>query len=86
MRTLADCTSILKPGYRILDLGCGSGRDSKYFAKKGYDVVAADPSPVICAQTRRTANVPIILLKAEEIALEEELDAIWVLCVRVIIA
>lgn len=58
-------------------LGCGSGRDSKYFAKKGYDVVAADPSPVMCDQTRRTANVPTILLKAEEIAFEEEFDAIW---------
>ena len=67
----------ISTGCRILDLGCGSGRDSKYFAKKGYDVVAADPSPVMCDQTRRTANVPTILLKAEEIAFEEEFDAIW---------
>ena len=67
----------ISTGCRILDLGCGSGRDSKYFAKKGYDVVAADPSPVMCDQIRRTANVPTILLKAEEIAFEEEFDAIW---------
>lgn len=67
----------ISPGCRILDLGCGSGRDSEYFAKKGYDVVAADPSPVMCDQTRRTANVPTILLKAEKIAFEEEFDAIW---------
>jgi len=65
------------PGCRILDLGCGSGRDSKYFAEKGYDVVAADPSSVMCGQTRKIANVPTILLKAEEIAFEEEFDAIW---------
>ena len=26
----------------ILDLGCGSGRDSKYFYEKGYHVIAFD--------------------------------------------
>lgn len=26
----------LKPGAHILDLGCGSGRDSKVFLQKGY--------------------------------------------------
>ena len=26
----------LKPGARILDFGCGSGRDTKYFLDKGY--------------------------------------------------
>jgi SAM-dependent methyltransferase len=80
----ADVTGLYKhfekyisPGCRILDLGCGSGRDSKYFAEKGYDVVAADPSAEMCDQTHKTANVPTILLKAEEIAFEEEFDAIW---------
>ncbi|WP_237738267.1 MULTISPECIES: class I SAM-dependent methyltransferase [unclassified Caldicellulosiruptor] len=31
-------------GGKILDLGCGSGRDTKYFLEKGYDVVAVDGS------------------------------------------
>jgi len=26
-------------GAKILDLGCGSGRDTKYFLQKGYDVL-----------------------------------------------
>ena len=29
-----DFEECLNPGARILDLGCGSGRDSRYFAKK----------------------------------------------------
>ena len=29
----------LKPGTLILDAGCGSGRDSKFFMESGYRVV-----------------------------------------------
>ena len=31
-----------KPGERILDLGCGTGRDSRYMAGMWYDVVSLD--------------------------------------------
>ena len=34
----------LAPGARILDLGCGSGRDSRYFFSKGFEVEACDGS------------------------------------------
>lgn len=30
---------------RILDVGAGSGRDAAWFAARGYDVVAIEPSP-----------------------------------------
>ena len=30
---------------RILDIGAGSGRDAAWFAARGYDVVAIEPSP-----------------------------------------
>ena len=33
-----------KPGERVLDLGCGTGRDSRYMAGVGYDVVSLDLS------------------------------------------
>ena len=36
--------SYLKPGALILDFGCGSGRDTKYFLSKGYRVEAIDGS------------------------------------------
>ena len=38
----------LKEGGRILDLGCGAGRDTKYFLSQGYDVEAVDGSEELC--------------------------------------
>ncbi len=32
----------------ILDFGCGSGRDSKYFLSHGYQVTAIDGSEKMC--------------------------------------
>ena len=32
----------------ILDFGCGSGRDTKYFLEKGYQVAAIDGSAELC--------------------------------------
>ena len=36
--------SRVPPGGRILDAGCGSGRDTLAFHNKGYDVVSMDAS------------------------------------------
>ena len=41
-------SSYIKKGGLILDLGCGSGRDSKAFIEMGYEVVAVDGSQEIC--------------------------------------
>ena len=38
----------LKKGSYILDFGCGSGRDTKYFLEKGYNVDAVDGSKELC--------------------------------------
>lgn len=67
----------ITPGCRILDLGCGSGRDSRYFVKKGYDVVAIDPSAAMCEKTKGIVNVPVYRMKAENISFNNEFDAVW---------
>ena len=43
------------PGSRILDAGCGSGRNLVYFLRSGYEVFAVDESSAAIAQTRRLA-------------------------------
>ena len=32
----------------IMDLGCGPGRDSKYFLEKGYRILSVDGSEEFC--------------------------------------
>ena len=49
----------LPPGARILDVGCGSGWLSEYFARLGYDVKGIDLSPALIAMSReRVSRVP----------------------------
>ena len=73
----AEFEKYLEPGCRIMDLGSGSGRDSRYFAGKGYSVAAADPSPAMCRKTRETAGVPTYTMRAEDLIFEDEFDAVW---------
>ena len=45
----------LKP-YRVLDLGCGEGKDAVFFAKNGYDVTAFDISKSGIDKTNKLAE------------------------------
>ena len=40
--------SYLKPGSKVLDFGCGSGRDIKYFNNMGYETYGVDGSEKLC--------------------------------------
>ena len=41
---------------KLLDIGCGEGRNAVFFARNGYRVTAFDLSPVGIAKTRRMAE------------------------------
>lgn len=64
-------------GGRILDAGCGSGRDAKAFLDRGYDVVATDASPEMVEHATRLTGRPALVERLEEIDYEEEFDAVW---------
>jgi SAM-dependent methyltransferase len=44
------------PGQRILDAGCGEGRNLVYFIREGFDVHGIDKSPRSIAQIREFAT------------------------------
>lgn len=45
----------IQSGMRILDAGCGTGRNLHYFLRSGYDVTGVDQSPEAVAATRQLA-------------------------------
>ena len=47
----------ITPGMRILDVGCGGGRNLVYFLQQGFEVFAADEDPKAIASTRHLAAI-----------------------------
>lgn len=47
-------------GGTILDLGCGSGRDSLAFRNAGYEVVAVDGSKELCRRACALIGQPVV--------------------------
>ncbi len=67
----------IKKGGKILDLGCGSGRDSLEFIKRGYKVTAVDCSKEIANMASKIIGQQVICSKFEDLKLEEKFDGIW---------
>ena len=67
----------LKPHAHILDLGCGSGRDSKAFLQQGYKVTAMDGSQVLCQLASETIGQPVKCQLFSELDEINTYDAVW---------
>jgi ubiquinone/menaquinone biosynthesis C-methylase UbiE len=71
----SELTTTFRPGDRVLEIGCGTGRDACFLAERGVQVVACDPSSqMIEMAVRRIRNsglqnrVHPLVLRAEDIA------------------
>lgn len=51
-----ECELGIKPGEKIIDLGCGSGRHSIELAKRGYDVVGIDISVTMLEEAKKRSK------------------------------
>lgn len=67
----------LKNGDKILDLGCGSGRDSLYFMKKGYEVLPVDYAEELAKKAESLLDREVFIMDMRELDFEKEFDAIW---------
>ena len=64
-------------GGHILDLGCGSGRDSLEFIKRGYKITAVDGSKELANAASKIIGQQVICSKFEDLKLTETFDGIW---------
>lgn len=69
--------SLLHPGSRILDFGCGSGRDSLHFHTMGFDVDPVDGSEGMCRIARENTGLPVRRMLFTELDSIEEYDGVW---------
>ena len=64
-------------GSHILDLGCGSGRDTKAFLKLGYNCEAIDASLKLCKLASNYAGTDVRCMEFLELDEIDKYDAIW---------
>lgn len=62
---------------KILDLGCGSGRDSKYFLDSGFEVVAMDISEELGKRASEYIGQKVIIQDMRELNYQDEFIGVW---------
>ncbi len=65
------------PGGRILDAGCGSGRDSLAFRELGYAVVSMDASLAMVEHVIEMLGQEALHLRHQDVIFVEAFDGIW---------
>lgn len=67
----------LSPNAVILDFGCGSGRDTKFFLGQGYDVEAIDGSSKLCEIASEYTGLKVKQMLFQELSEIKKYDGIW---------
>lgn len=69
--------SLLPSNAAILDFGCGSGRDTKYFLERGYQVEATDGALEICKAAAELTGISIRHQLFQELNEQQKYNGIW---------
>ena len=69
--------ALLPEGSAVLDFGCGSGRDSRYFMDHGCTVTATDGCREMCRYASEQFGIPVKELLFNELSDENQYDGIW---------
>lgn len=76
-RNLPEFLKLLRPGSRILELGCGAGRDSRAMIEAGHEVEPTDGVPEIAREAEALLKRPVRVMRFEDLDACEAYDAIW---------
>lgn len=64
-------------GGRIMDLGCGSGRDVKWFCDHGYEAYGLDASKELVSKAADEYDIPVFTGLIEEWTTATPFDGVW---------
>lgn len=67
----------LPPCARVLDLGCGSGRDTAVFLAAGHAVTAMDPSPELASRAAQRLAIEVTVAPAQSLDAHARFDGVW---------
>jgi 2-polyprenyl-3-methyl-5-hydroxy-6-metoxy-1,4-benzoquinol methylase len=70
-------TALLPPGGRVLDAGCGSGRDARAFSGMGFEVTAMEASPRLAELARAHTGLPVQVMTFDQAPWRAEFDGVW---------
>ena len=74
METFLEC---LEEGDAILDLGCGSGRDTVTFYERGFDVTPLDGSEEMCKLAEIHTDMEVLHMDFRQMEFDDAFDGIW---------
>ncbi len=62
---------------KILDVGCGSGRDALFFKQQGHEVLAFDASESLCDLAGELLQQPVLNMTFNDIHWQNQFSGIW---------
>jgi len=69
--------ALVPEGGKILELGCGNGRDAAHMLSLGFDVDATDGTPELAAEAERRLGTTVRVLRFEQLDATAAYDGIW---------
>lgn len=67
----------LPAGGRVLELGCGGGRDAAALIAAGFDVEPTDGSPAMAAMAAARLGRPVVVMRFDALADVASFDGVW---------
>ena len=76
-KALAEFIARLPPQATVLDLGCGTGRDTRALIDTGHTVTAIDGSPEMAREAEKRIGAPVRVWLFENLDYTQAFDGIW---------
>lgn len=67
----------LPPGARVLELGCGGGRDAAHIRQRGFAVDATDATPALVDRANQAFGLAARVMAFDELDAVTSFDGVW---------